>query len=279
MMKLGLHISTSGNLIGTPARAHSMGAEVIQIFASNPRSWRPTSYSPEQGESFQRACHDAAISSSWIHMIYLVSYGNEAVEQRDKSVTAMKTMLANADVLGVNGVITHMGSHKGAGFLSALPQLTESYTRILDDDSTSRMLLENSAGGGGNIGNSLEELATMLEAMKGHPRLNVCIDTAHAFTSGYDLRTPEGVDKFVNDFDRIIGLERLNAVHLNDSKAELGSHLDRHENIGDGQIGLTGLLALIHHPKLDQLPAILEVPGLDGNGPDQANLDRLKVNS
>ncbi|HSX02648.1 MAG TPA: deoxyribonuclease IV [Candidatus Saccharimonadia bacterium] len=277
-MRYGLHISTAGNLAGTPARARAMGAETIQIFASNPRGWKPTLYSAEQGQAFRAACTEAGIDPVWLHMTYLVSYGTPDEEARQKSITAMNQMLATADTLGARGVVTHMGSHKGLGFAQALGRLTDSYQRSLDGSEHSLLILENSAGAGGNIGNSLEELAAMLEAMKGHPRMAVCIDTAHALTSGYELRTAAGLDGFLADFDRLIGLDRLVVMHLNDSKADLGTHVDRHENIGDGFIGSEGFRLIVNHPKLRHVSGVLEVPGIDGkSGPDQANLDRLKA--
>jgi deoxyribonuclease-4 len=275
-MKLGLHLSTAGNLVGTPARAKEMGAETIQIFASNPRGWKPTLYSAKQGEAFRVAAKEAGIDPVWFHMIYLVSYGTPDDEAREKSITAMQQTLANADLLGAKGVVTHMGSHKGLGFDQALERITDSYTRSLAESEHSLLCMENSAGAGGNIGNSLEELAAMLEAMKGHPRMAVCIDTAHAFTSGYDLRTAEGLDDFLGRFDSLIGLDRLAVMHLNDSKADYGSHVDRHENIGDGFIGLEGFRHIVGHPKLAGVSGILEVPGIDGkSGPDKENMDRL----
>ncbi len=276
-MRYGLHISTAGNLAGTPARARAMGAETMQIFASNPRGWRPTVYSPADGEAFIAACLKASIDPVWIHMIYLVSYGTADDEQREKSVTAMRQMLATADLLGVRGVVTHMGSHKGLGFEQALGRITDSFTRSLEDSERSLLIMENSAGGGGNIGNSLEELAQMFEAMKRHPRLAVCIDTAHALTSGNEIRTPAGLEAFLDRFDELIGLDRLVVMHLNDSKADINTNVDRHENIGDGFIGSAGFTNIINNQRLAQVSGILEVPGVDNTGPDQANLDRLKA--
>jgi deoxyribonuclease IV len=277
-MKLGMHMATAGNLVGTPARAQQMGAETIQIFASNPRGWRPTVYAADKAAAFRAACAESGIDPVWFHMIYLVSYGTPDEEQRQKSITAMSQTLATADLLGAKGVVTHMGSHKGLGFDQALGRITESYTRALEDSEDSLLIMENSAGGGGNIGNSLQELAAMLDAMKGHPRMAVCIDTAHALTSGYEIRTPDGLDKFLAEFDSLIGLDRLVVMHLNDSKADLGTHIDRHENVGDGFIGNDGLRGIINHPKLATVSGVIEVPGMDGkSGPDQENMDRLKA--
>lgn len=275
-MKLGLHIATLGNIMTTPQRAHAMGAETIQVFASNPRGWKPTLYTPEQGAQFQAACAAAGISPTWIHMIYLVSYGSPDEQLRQKSITAMTQMLKTADTLGVKGVVTHLGSHKGQGLEQALPRLAEALLQTLSESKDSLLVLENSAGAGGNIGNSLEELAVILDAAERHPRLAVCIDTAHALTSGYEIRTPDGLNKFLADFDDLIGLDRLVVMHLNDSKADIGSHIDRHENIGDGFIGLKGFREILNHPKLQSVSGVMEVPGLDDKGPDAANLERLR---
>lgn len=276
-MRLGLHIATGGNLLTAPKRAHEMGAETIQFFASNPRGWRPTEYSAEKGKAFQEACSAESISPTWFHMIYLVSYGTADDELREKSVTALTQTLGAAEILGAKGIVTHMGSHKGLGTAQALERLTESLTRALEQSpGTSLVCLENSAGGGGNIGNSLEELATILDSMKGNSRLAICIDTAHALTSGYEIRTPEGLDKFLSDFKRLIGLDRLVVMHLNDSKADIGTHVDRHENIGHGFIPDEAMGRIINHPLLSDISGVLEVPGIDGkSGPDRENMQRL----
>lgn len=275
-MKLGAHLSTAGNLVSTPARAKEMGAETIQVFASNPRGWRPTNYTAEQGQAFRAACNAAGFGDVWMHMIYLVSYGTPDDELRGKTVVAMRAALANADLLGVRGVVTHMGSHKGLGFHQAVDRTVDSITKALDASEHSLFILENSAGQGGTMGNSLEELAAIIDGIKGHKRLAVCIDTCHTLNAGYEIRTPEGLDKFLADFDRLIGLDRLVVMHLNDSKADLGSHLDRHENIGHGTIGNAGFRTIINHPKLTGKSGVLEVPGMDGkSGPDEANMRHL----
>jgi len=275
-MKLGMHIATAGNIVGAPARAAAMGAETIQVFASNPRGWRPTNYTAEQATAFKAAAAESKIDPVWMHMIYLVSYGTPDDDLRSKSVTAMRAALANADLLGVRGVVTHMGSHKGLGFHQAVDRTVGSITQALDASEHSLFILENSAGQGGTMGNSLEELAAIIDGMKSHPRLAVCLDTCHTLAAGYEIRTAEGLDQFLADFDRLIGLSRLVCMHLNDSKADLGSHLDRHENIGYGTIGDEGFRRIINHPRLAAVSGMLEVPGIDGkSGPDEANMHRL----
>jgi deoxyribonuclease-4 len=275
-MRLGLHIATAGNIVGAPARARDMGAETIQVFASNPRGWRPTNYTQKQASDFKAACESAAIEPAWAHMIYLVSYGTPDDEQRAKSTTALAHTLVSADLLGLKGVVTHMGSHKGLGLEQALERMADAIQPALDGSETSLLLFENSAGAGGNIGNSLQELAQILETLKGHPRLGICIDTAHALTSGYEIRTPEGLDAFITEFDQTIGLDRLAIMHLNDSKADIGTHVDRHENIGFGFIGDEAMARIINHPKLANISGVLEVPGMDGkSGPDRANMEKI----
>ncbi|MBW3538447.1 deoxyribonuclease IV [Candidatus Parcubacteria bacterium] len=275
-MIYGLHISTAGDLVGTPKRARDMGAEVMQIFAGSPRTWRPSVYDDAQTAAFRQACREAGIQRTFIHMIYLVSYGTPDDALRGKSITALSQMLATADQLGAAGVVTHLGSHKGLGLEQALQRLAAALQEALEASSNSWLILENSAGAGGNIGNCLEELAMIIEAMDHHPRLKVCLDTAHLLASGYEIRSAGGMDRLITDFERLIGLDRLSALHLNDSKADLGAKVDRHENIGDGYIGRDGFKVIINHPKLKDVPGMLEVPGLDGKGPDAANLQRLK---
>jgi deoxyribonuclease-4 len=253
-----------------------MGAETIQVFTSNPRGWKPTTYTDTQGGGFKVACKEAEINPVWAHMIYLVSYGTENDELREKSVLALGQTLDAADILGISGVVTHLGSHKGLGFDQALERLTASFNRVLEQGHNSLVLMENSAGAGGNIGNSLEELAAILDALKGHKKMGICIDTAHALTSGYEIRTQEGLEAFLTKFDRLIGLDRLALMHLNDSKADIDTHVDRHENIGDGFLGIESFRHIINHRRLQNVSGVLEVPGIDGkSGPDKPNMDRL----
>lgn len=254
-----------------------MGADVIQIFASNPRGWRPTVYSQEQGDAFKAAVAEAKIKAAFIHMIYLVSYGTADEELRRKSVEAISHTLQMADILGVSGVVTHMGSHKGLGLAQGLDRMAESLDIALKANQTSDLILENSAGSGGNIGNGLEELGTIIDSLGKPQRLKVCLDTAHLLASGYEIRTADGLEQLLDDFDRLIGLERLACMHLNDSKIDLGGKVDRHENIGDGFIGNDAFKRILNHPKLASVPGMMEVPGLGGEGPDKANLDRLKA--
>ena len=276
-MIYGAHISTAGDLYGVPARAQAMGARIVQIFAGNPRGWKQTVYSKEQGERFQATCREHHIEAVFIHMLYLASYGTTDEPLRQRSIDTYGQMLKTADLLGARGVVTHLGSHKGAGFESRVQSVADGILGAVEKSEGAKAyaILENSAGAGGNIGNSLEELGEIHRRTAHHSTVKFCIDTAHLLTSGIDFRTPETCKAMLERVDATIGLKNVVVMHLNDSKADLASRRDRHENIGDGFIGKDGFRVLLNQPKLAQMPGILEVPGLDNKGPDKANLDRL----
>ncbi len=270
-----MHLSTAGDLVGTPARAKAMGADVLQIFAGSPRTWRQTVYTDEKAAAFRDACKEQDVET-FIHMLYLVAYGTANEDIRQKSINAMTDMLGVADQLGVTGVVTHMGSHSGMEIDEGTDRVAEALSQTFAKSKNSYLILENCAGQGSVIGDTFEELAAIYEKMGKPKRVKFCLDTCHLFASGYDVRSKEDWDRVFEKFDKLIGLEHLVCMHLNDSKGEFGGHLDRHENIGDGKIGKPGFAALVNHPKAKDLPGMLEVPGLDDNGPDKANLDRLK---
>lgn len=276
-MILGLHVGASGGVENAPGRAASEGGESMQIFAGSPRMWRKTVYTPEQGEKFRTAINEHGIKESFIHVMYLTSYGTADEEHRGKSTDAFITALQNCDTLGARGAITHLGSHKGDGFEAALPRIHACLAQVLESDTDAEVILENSAGAGATIGGTFDELGQIIQACGNHPRLKVCLDTAHAFTSGYDLRTPEQWNELMQRFDETIGLDRLSVMHFNDSKYDIDTYKDRHENIGDGYIGLEAFRSVVNDSRLQDIAGILEVPGIEGNGPDKENIDRLKV--
>lgn len=278
-MRFGAHVATMGSLASVPARARAMGADCVQIFVTNPRGWRTTRPSDNQIDAFRDACAKAGIDA-FIHVMYLVNYASPDRALRERSVAALRHAMALADDLGVAGVVTHLGSHRqpgnrAAGFDAALDHLCEGLAAGLAD-SRSALLAENSAGAGGSIGDTVEELARIVDRLGTPERLGICLDTAHLLAAGHEIRTRAGLDRLVRDFDGAIGRGRLQLLHLNDSKCELGSRRDRHENIGDGHIGVDGFTQIVNHPALAALPGVLEVPGLAGNGPDEANLSRLR---
>lgn len=274
-MKYGLHIKTAGNLGTTPERAKAMGADALQIFAGSPRTFKQPIYTADTTAGFHEACLNLDMPA-FIHMFYLTSYGSPDDKLRRSSIDGAKQTMRNGDLLKVDGVVTHLGSHKGLGTATVIDRLRDGLLEVIDAAETTKLLLENSAGAGGNVGNSIDELALLYEAVGRTPKIGFCLDTAHLFASGYDVRTEEGWSGVLDEFDTKIGLENLGCIHLNDSKVDLDSKRDRHENIGQGFIGEEGFKVILNEPRLKDSVGLLEVPGLDEKGPDKPNLDKLR---
>jgi deoxyribonuclease-4 len=281
-MRIGAHVSTSGGLPNGIERARTMGAEAIQIFGAAPQSWRRRVYTPEEGQAFKQAAQAADVWPVFIHGVYLVNLGTSNPENLDKSVEALIADMRLSSLIGCRGVIFHVGSHRGAGFAAMFGQIVASVARVLDqtpDDTW--LILENSAGMGDSIGSKFSELAAIMKEVRS-PRLKVCLDTQHAFASGYQVATPDGLAATMDEFEREVGLANLVAVHANDSKCPLRGGVDRHENIGEGYIGREGFRVILAHPAFRELPFLLEVPGFPvggkkPEGPDKENVDRLKA--
>jgi deoxyribonuclease-4 len=274
-MRLGAHVSTAGGLATAFGRATEIGAETIQIFASSPRAWRFRAPSGVQIEEFRAEGAASEVAPVFIHGSYLVNVGGDP-DIVAKSVESLTLNLAAASALGAEGVIFHGGSHKGKGFDAVLGQSADALKEVLaGSPEDASLIIENSAGMGAHVGASFEEIGRLVEAIDSE-RVKVCLDTQHCYAAGYNLAEPDGVASAMEEFDRHIGLERLVAVHANDTKTDLGSGVDRHENIGDGHIGLDGFEVIIAFPAFRDVPFLLEVPGADKKGPDKANVDKLK---
>jgi deoxyribonuclease-4 len=274
---LGAHVDSSGGLHLAFGRAAAMGAAAIQVHPTPPNYWGSPKLDDDRVERFREAADAAGRPPFYFHAVYLINLAGDDAVLRQRSESTLTGYLAAADRLGISGVIFHTGSHKGAGFKRLLPQITEHLKRVMEraDPASARLLIENNAGMGGCVGARFEELRSMMDAV-GDPRVAVCFDTCHAFASGYDERTPEAATATLDEWERVIGLEKLEVVHCNDSQTGLGSNRDRHANIGRGEIGEEGFRALLHDPRLRDVPFILEVPGFDGKGPDVANLEILR---
>ncbi len=274
---LGAHVDSSGGLHLAFERAATMGAKAIQIQPTPPHYWGSPKLDDDRVERFREAADAAGRPPFYFHAVYLINLAGDDPVLRQRSESTLAGYLAAADRLGINGVIFHTGSHKGAGFESCLPQITGHLRRVMEraDPVSARLLIENNAGMSGCVGARFEELHAMMDAV-GDPRIGVCFDTCHAFASGYDERTPDAARATLDEWERKVGLEKLEVVHCNDSLTGLGSNRDRHANIGQGEIGEDGFRALLHDPRLSEVPFILEVPGFDGKGPDAANLEILR---
>jgi deoxyribonuclease IV len=274
-VQLGAHVSSSGGIHTAIDRIEEMGGESVQVFTQSPRTWRPTNHDPANFERFKERRAEAGIGGVACHALYLINLASPDDELYAKSVAALQNTVDVGCAIEADAVVFHVGSHLGSGFETALERVVPALAAALERCSeTTWLCMENCAGTGGTIGRSLEELAALYDALDHHPRLGVCLDSCHLFASGYDVTDPAGMDGVVKEVDRLIGLDRLRCLHVNDSKAPLGSNRDRHDNIGDGLMG-EKLGVFLAHPKLQDLPALLEVPGA-GHGPDADQVQKLK---
>jgi deoxyribonuclease-4 len=274
-VQLGAHVSSSGGIHTAIDRIEEMGGESVQVFTQSPRTWRPTNHDPANFERFKERRAEAGIGGVVCHALYLINLASPDDALYGKSVAALENTLDVGCAIDADAVVFHVGSHLGSGFEAALERVVPALATALERCSeTTWLCMENCAGTGGTIGRSLEELAALYDALDHHPRLGVCLDSCHLFASGYDVTDPAGMNDVVKEVDRLIGLDRLRCLHVNDSKAPLGSNRDRHDNIGDGLMG-EKLGVFLAHPKLQDLPALLEVPGA-GHGPDAEQVQKLK---
>ena len=269
-------MSSAGGIDTAIDRIAAIGGDCVQIFTQSPRMWRPTNHAPEAIERFREKREAAGIGGVVCHALYLCNLAAPDKEIRAKSVATMRTTVDVAGAIGADGVIFHVGSHLGAGFERGLQRTCRALAKVLERcQGDTWLLMENSAGTGGTIGRSLEELHTLLDRLDGHPRLGLCLDSCHLYASGYDVTDPAVVEGLVAEIDSAMGLDRLRALHVNDSATPLGSNRDRHADVLAGEMG-EGLGAFLAHPRLQQLSAYLETPGPDKNGPVAADIERLR---
>jgi deoxyribonuclease-4 len=275
-MRLGAHVSASGGVDLAIDRAVEIGAEAIQIFVSPPQGWAFKPLEEARTANFKTKALRCDIGPNVLHGIYLISLGTQNRENLRKGIQALVHYMNAAYDLGMLGVVFHLGSHGGVGFEAVFRQIIESLNRVLDNSPEGVLLImENSAGMGNHIGSKFEELGAIIKGV-GSPRVKICLDTQHSYAAGYDLTTDSGVVDVMKKFDKEIGLDNLVAVHCNDSKTPLSGGVDRHENLGEGKMGISAFEAILNNPAFKHLPFYLEVPGFQGKGPDKENLDILK---
>jgi deoxyribonuclease IV len=275
-MLFGAHVSSAGGIDTAIDRIEKIGGDCVQVFTQSPRMWRPTNHRPKAIERFKARRAEAGVRGVVCHAVYLCNLAKLDDTIYDKSVATMRATVDAACAIEADGVIFHVGSHLGAGFDAGLERVVAALDQILERCAGDTwLLMENSAGAGGTIGRSVDELATLVDALDAHPRLGLCLDSCHLYVSGVDVTNPAVVDKLVAEVDERVGLERLRALHVNDANASLGSNRDRHANILEGEIG-EGLGAFLAHPKFQHLPVYLEVPGRDNKGPDELELAKLR---
>ncbi len=253
----------------------AIGADGVQVFIQSARTWKPTAHKPEDLAVLRAARERGQVQYIACHAIYFINLATDEPELLKKSRSALLNTIDVANAIAADGIVLHVGSHKGRGLEATLPQIvTELQTALMRLDGP-WLLLENSAGAGGTIGRDPVELASIINAVD-HPRLGLCIDTCHAYVSGVDVTDSTQLDALVTEIDASVGIDRLRCLHVNDAAAALGSNRDRHANIGQGELG-TGFALTLSHPVLSDLPMLLETPGAEGNGPDAAEITALRT--
>jgi len=272
----GAHVSVSGGIHTAIDRAEAIGAESVQVFTQSPRTWRPTNHDPGNFERFKERRAEAGIDGVVCHALYLINLAATDDDIYEKSVAALVNTVDVGCAIEADGVVFHVGSHLGAGLEAGLDRAVPALEQALEHCSdTTWLLIENSAGAGGTIGRSVDELAILVDRLGRHERVGICLDSCHLWVSGVDVTDPAALDACLHEVDDRIGLDRLRALHVNDADADLGSNRDRHANVGEGVIG-EKLGVFLANPRLQGLPTILEVPGKDGHGPDADEVRKLK---
>lgn len=266
-MLIGAHVSPAGGLSKALERGAQRGCQAIQIFNQSPRMWRATAYSKEDFAAFREARASSRIEAVLIHAVYLLNCATQDAELREKTRSSLLHSLRVGAGIEAAAVVLHPGSAKDGDPHAAIARAGELIAEALGESEGCPLHLENTAGAGGTLGRSFEELAALLEAAGGDERLGVCLDSCHLLASGFEIRSAPALSEVLDRFDAVVGLGRLGSLHLNDSAVPLGSNRDRHANIGDGELGEAGCAVFLSEPRFRSLPCVLETPGPDGHGP------------
>jgi deoxyribonuclease-4 len=285
-------VSSSGGISKAIGRGVALGCESLQVFTHNPRTWRPINHTDEEIAAFRAGAEEAGIAPVVSHGLYLINLGapdrdvptgppgKPAVAMRNiyrTSVESLVQHLTTGHRLGLAGVVLHVGSFKGSTEDESIARIGAGIAEAFETaEGDTCVYLENTAGAGDTIGRTFAQLRAVADAVGVPERLAFCLDSQHLFASGYPIHEDGGIDRVLSDFDDVLGMDRLRCLHLNDSKVAFASNRDRHENIGDGEIGEEGMRRFLGHRDLQGLPVILEVPGMDGHGPDLENMARAR---
>ena len=271
-MLIGAHVSPAGGPAKAVARGVERGCDAIQIFNQNPRAWKPTVYSDEQVADFRAAMAASRVEALLIHAVYLLNAATTDKEMRDKTRASLIASLRAGDALGAQAVVLHPGSALAGEVGPAIKRAGKVIAQALAESDTCPLHLENTAGTGGTLGRSFQELAELIDAAGRSPRLGLCLDSCHLFASGYDIRTELGLSRVLDECADLVGLDRLGSLHLNDSQTPLGSNRDRHADVGAGELGRRGCAVFLSEPRFAGLPCVLETPGPDRQGPTRAQI-------
>lgn len=277
MRRLGAHMSIGGGIWKALERGKELGCDTVQIFTKNARSWRAKPLSQEEVALFRRTQQSTGIEPVVAHDTYLINLASPKDDLYEKSIEALQTELERAQALGIPYMVMHPGAHMGSGEEEGLYRISRALNLIHQraPDLKVMVLLETTAGQETNLGWRFEHLARIIEMLEEDWRVGVCFDTCHVFAAGYDICSDEGYRRTFEEFDEVIGLERLKVIHLNDSKAPCGSRIDRHEHIGRGKIGLEAFRRLLTDDRFAELPFIIETP--KGQSPQGEDWDRVNL--
>jgi deoxyribonuclease-4 len=274
-MLFGAHVSAAGGISKAIDRIEEIGGDAVQLFTQSPRMWKPTAHAAEEVERFRARRREARVKAVSCHALYLVNLASRDVTVRENSLTALRATMGTAHEIGAEAVVFHVGSHLGYGFDEAVGVVEPALRELLELTTEDLWLcMENAAGAGGTIGRSIAELAALFDAVGGHPRLGICLDSCHWWASGVDVSDPAVLDAALGDLDARMGLERVRVLHVNDSRTPLDSNRDRHDLVGRGLIG-DGLATFLGHPAFQRLPAIVET--WEDKGAETDDLDRLRT--
>jgi deoxyribonuclease-4 len=265
-MLIGAHVSNSGGLAKAIERGVERGADAIQIFNQSPRMWRPTAYTDDDFAEFREAMKNSRIKAVLIHAVYLLNCASEDKEIREKTLRSLIQSLRVGDGIGAAGVVLHPGSAKTGDVPKAIKRAGTVIKRALKESDRCELHLEDTAGAGGTLGRSFDELQALFDAADGDPRLGMCLDSCHLYASGYEISSRDGLSEVLKECDKKVGLKRLRSLHLNDSLVKLGSNRDRHAILGEGELGERGCAVFLSEPKFERLPCLLET-GKDGGAP------------
>ncbi|MFA5954167.1 MAG: deoxyribonuclease IV [Patescibacteria group bacterium] len=280
-MYFGAHISAAGGADNVPERAAELGCEVVQFFSRSPQGGPAPELTPRIIERFKTEMRNLNLRAAYIHTPYFINFASQNNHIREGTIQIIRGELERGTLLGVEAVMTHLGSAKTIGLEKGIIMTIDGMVEILKDyRGSTKLLIEIAAGSGETLGDTFEELNAVITGVEKKLRkkdvLNVCLDTQHLFASGYDIRTPQALTKTINQFDQVIGLKKLKLFHGNDSKKDLGSHVDRHENIGKGKLGKKTFAAIIAEPRLKNTNLILETPRDDKGTEIKKELRLLK---
>jgi deoxyribonuclease-4 len=275
-MRFGFQLSIASGFNGVLAQASERGCETIQIFTRNPRGWKnPKEYSQEEIEQFLRGLELQGIFPLILHVPYVVNLASPKTDLYERSIEIVCEELKRAKLLHAPYVIVHMGNHKGLGERLGLERFRMALSIVMERTERGMVLLENMAGQGSELGYDLSHLSYVIETTERKERIGVCLDLAHAYQAGYELSSKEGLERFLQLFDEVVGLSYLKVLHLSDSKTRCGSRRDRHQHIGEGKIGEDGFRVIVNHPLLKDKPAILETP-IHSPYDDEMNMAKIR---